>query len=192
MFTITSVTVAVPRWPGGTFSLTVKDGVPGNQGTLRRWCVRVNGEESCTPDSPLRIPLGVPLRSFIEVDVDAVDSLDVEAEIEHPDPSELTVDLEHDTSPGVEMQVWDGFAWQTVAANDARPDQPRELRWTSLDEEGPVHGVGQLLFGATREDKALNLRLKSKHPSGARPELGEVAADYLEVRLRYVVPPAGE
>ncbi len=169
---------------GGTFTLVVEDHEAGNEGTLRGWCVRVNGAEGDEPcAAPERaIPLKFPLHETIEVaGVEAVDRLEVEVHLEHPDTSELTIDLHNDAWAGVEMQVWNGFAWETVAENDAPPDQPGALSHTT-------DTVGPLVFGQTREDKAINVRLKPKHPGGKRQDLGDLAADYLEVRVKYTHP----
>jgi len=176
----------------GTFSLVVEDHRgDGEQGALRRWCLHVNdGEQRCA--APERgIPLNVPLRSFIEVDVERVDSLEVEVHLEHPDTSELTIDLESDAAPGVEMQLWTGLGWKTVADNNAGPHAPAELTWPAADEADPLAGldIGRLVFGRTPRDKAINLRLKPKNPGGKHKNLGALAADYLEVRVKYTHPP---
>jgi len=182
----------------GAFILEVADDVPGNEGELRSWCVRVNDRpEACTRPKGT-IPLNVPLRSFIPVDVDRVDRLEVEVHLEHPDTSELTIHLENDAAPGVDMQVWTGLRWETVAHNSAGPDAPEQLSYTRVapppgepdDEADPLAGLGfsRLVFGETRDEKAINVRLKPKHPGGKRRDLGDLAADYLEVRVKYTHP----
>ena len=80
----------------------------------------------------------------------------------------------------------------------AGPDAPEQLNYTRVapppgepdDEADPLAGLGfsRLIFGETRDDKAINIRLKPKHPGGKRRDLGDLAADYLEVRVRYTHP----
>ena len=66
---------------------------------------------------------------------------------------------------------------------------PGELTytWPNVDEADPLADLdlGRLVFGRTLEEKAINVRLKPKHPPGKRRDLGDLAADYLEVRVEY-------
>ena len=100
-----------------------------------------------------------------------------------------------DAAPGVDMQLWTDLRWETVANNSAGPDAPEQLSYTRVapppgepdDEADPLAGLGfsRLVFGETRDEKAINVRLKPKHPGGKRRDLGDLAADYLEVRVKY-------
>ena len=185
---------------GGVFTLVVEDHRgEGEQGALRSWCVRVNDRPEACTRLDRTIPLGFPLRSPIEVDGERVDSLEVEVHLDHPDTAALTLDLHHlGDAPGAELELWTGFGWETVARNDALPEDASEedaeltYTWPNDDEADPLAGLdfGRLVFGRTLEEKAINVRLKPKHPGGKRRDLGDIAADYLEVRVEYTHPAA--
>jgi len=184
----------------GAFTLRLQDHVGGdNVGTLLRWCVRVNGVERCEPEpfegeSSKTIPADFPLYTAINVFGDLgelVEDLEVEVHVEHPDTSELTIDLENAAAPGIELQVWNGFDWESVDENDAHPDTLSPVdpdRFNLFATFAEPARINQLLFGETVDTTGINLRLKPKHPGGKRLDLGRLVTDYVEVRVRYRHP----
>ena len=81
---------------------------------------------------------------------------------------------------GATLYIWDDGIWQPVATNEASPEAPALVEWTTEDS-----AMLQTLF--LGENKDLYMAVTPNAVSGAKTST--LTSDYVEVRVRYELSP---
>jgi len=82
---------------------------------------------------------------------------------------------------GAVLLAWDQGMWRQVASNAAPPGAPATLSWTTPD----AASAGRL-FSGTRQ--SLSFAVAPVAPNGVGTDVGSVASDLVEVRVKYELP----
>lgn len=79
---------------------------------------------------------------------------------------------------GVDLLAWKHDRWETVASNEADPDNLAPVTWETTD---PVE-IQTLLNSGLRK---FNFAVVPTAPNGFLTDMGSIATDYAEVIVRY-------